>query len=361
MYPAAHQVHRGGAVATFIKIDGPSGPRWKALVRRKRDGRLVYSAARTFSRRALAVAWAAKIEGALEDPAKMERIGAGPTVGDLIRRYIREVDQIRPLGRTHRAVLELLQEWPIAGKVASALRGRDIVDHCEARAKKGTGPATVMQDVVLLRGPLGIARVKWNLDGVSNLPIDDAMPLLVKLGLVARSKRRDRRLEGDEGKRLLAYFRKQDEDAVIPMADIMDFALWTALRISSICSARWENLNRKDKTLTVHVKDPRNRERVHTLPLLGDAMKIIERQPVTDERIFPYLPTSVGTRFTNAKKRVKPPIYNLRFHDLKREAVSRLFEAGYDVKEVAQVAGNKDINMLWNIYTNLDPAKFKRR
>jgi integrase len=347
-------------VASFIRIDGPKGVRWKALVRRKRGGLLVYSAARTFSRRALAVTWAAKLEGDLEDPAKMERAGTGPTVGDLIRRYIREIDEIRPLGRTHRAVLEFLLDWPIAGKRARTLRPGDVVEHCEARAKKGTGPATVMQDVVLLRGPLGIARVKWHLAGVSTLAIDDAMPLLVKLGLVARSKHRDRRLEGDEGARLLAYFKVQDEDSVIPMADIMDFALWTCRREGEICRVTWTDLDRKNRTLTVRaVKHPRQRDRDLTFPLLGDALKIIDRQPVTDERIFPYKRESVGSRFTRAKKVLK--IVDLRFHDLKREAVSRLFEEGYTIEEVAQVAGNKDLNILWGIYTKMRPEKFKRR
>lgn len=306
------------------------------------------------------MAWAGRIEGDLEDPAKMERMGSGPTVGDLIRRYIREIDEIRPLGRTHRAVLELLLDWPIAGKKARTLRPGDLVEHCEARARKGTGPATIMQDVVLLRGPLGIAKVKWHLDGVSSAPIDEAMPLLIKLGLVARSKRRDRRLEGDEGARLLAYFKAQDEGAIIPMADIMDFALWTGMRLGNICDVRWEDLDRKAKTLKVRgVKDPRRRDRDHTLPLLGDSLSIIERQPVTDERIFPFDEKSAGARFTRAKKKLK--IFNLRFHDLKREAVSRLFEAGYTIEEVAQVTGNKDLNILWAIYTKLRPEKFKRR
>lgn len=320
----------------------------------------MYSAARTFSRRALAVTWATQVEAALESPEKMERMGSGPTVGDLIRRYIREIDEIRPLGRTHRAVLLMLLDWPIAGKKARGLRPGDIVEHCEERAKKGTGPATIMQDVVLLRGPLGIAKVKWHLDGVSSAPIDEAMPLLLKLGLVARSKRRDRRLEGDEGARLLEYFTVQDEESVIPMADIMDFALWTAMRLGSICKVRWEDLDREKKTLTIRgVKDPRRRDRDHTLPLLGDSLAIIERQPVTDERIFPFDERSAGARFMRAKKKLK--IFNLRFHDLKREAVSRLFEAGYELHEVAQVAGNKDLNILWAIYTNLKAGKFKRR
>ena len=346
-------------MATIVPIKGPSGTRYKAVVRRKRDGRLVYSAARTFSRRALAQAWAAKLEGDLENPGALERLGGGPTVGDLIKRYIRELDEIRPLGRTHRATLEMLLDWPIAGKVASKLDGADLVSHCEERRKKGAGASTVMQDVIMLRGPLGIAKVKWRLPSVTTAPIDDAMPLLRQLGLVARPGRRDRRLEGDEGKRLIAYFKKQDQDSVIPMADIMDFALWTARRLGEIFTLRWADLDRKKKTLTVRgIKDPRHRVINHTFPLLGDALKIIDRQPVIDERIFPYNGKSAGARFTRAKAELK--IGNLRFHDLRREAASRLFEAGYEIHEVAQVTGHKSLDTLWSIYTKLRPEAFRR-
>lgn len=347
-------------MAVIIKLEGPSGSRYKALVRRKRGKAIVYSRARTFSRRALAVAWAARLEADLADPAKMERAGAGPTVGDMIRRYIREVDEIRPLGRTHRATLELLLDWPISGQRARDMTAADVVQHCQDRAGKGTGPATVMQDVVLLRGPLGIAAVKWNMRDVGTKPIDEAMPLLLKLGLVAKSKRRDRRLEGGEGERLLDYFTRQDEDAVIPMADIMDFALWTAMRMGNVCEVKWADLDRENRTLTIRgIKHPRQRDRDHTFPLLGDSLAIINRQPIVDERIFPYKPESVGARFTRAKKVLK--IVDLHFHDLKREAVSRLFEAGYTIEQVAQVTGNKDLNILWAIYTKLRPEKFKRR
>lgn len=349
-------------MASIIRIEGPDGPRYKALVRKKRGGKIVYSAARTFSRQALASAWATKLEADLEDPAKLERArsGRGPTVGDLIRRYIREVDEIRPLGRTHRAVLELLLDWPIASIASHALKGADVVAHAEARARRGTGPATVMQDVVLLRGPLGIARVKWGLEGVSTAAIDDAMPLLVKLGLVSRSGRRDRRLRGDEGKRLLEYFRRQDEDSVIPMADIMDFALWTARRLGEICSLRWEDVDAKRRTAVVRdIKHPRRQGGDHAFPLLGESLEIIQRQPKVDERVFPYVATSAGARFTRAKKALG--IVDLRFHDLRREAASRLFEAGYAIHEVAQVTGHKSLDTLWRIYTKLHPEKIRRR
>jgi len=48
-------------------------------------------------------------------------------------------------------------------------------------------------------------------------------------------------------------------------------------------------------------------------------------------------------------------IANLRFHDLRHEAVSRFFEMGLSVPEVALISGHKDPRMLFR-YTHLRAA-----
>ena len=45
-------------------------------------------------------------------------------------------------------------------------------------------------------------------------------------------------------------------------------------------------------------------------------------------------------------------IKNLRFHDLRHEAISSFFEMGLSVPEVAMISGHKDIRMLFR-YTHL--------
>ena len=48
-------------------------------------------------------------------------------------------------------------------------------------------------------------------------------------------------------------------------------------------------------------------------------------------------------------------IEDLRYHDLRREGASRLFEAGFSIEEVAQVTGHRSLNILWQVYTELFP------
>ena len=69
-------------------------------------------------------------------------------------------------------------------------------------------------------------------------------------------------------------------------------------------------------------------------------------------RCFPYNSKSVGTAFRRGRNAIGAD--DLRFHDLRHEATSRLFEAGLPIERVALVTGHKDWKMLRR-YTNLKP------
>lgn len=80
------------------------------------------------------------------------------------------------------------------------------------------------------------------------------------------------------------------------------------------------------------------------VPLLGEAWDIAMRQPRGGEFIFPYNSTSVTAGFQRVRTALG--IEDLRYHDLRREGASRLFEAGFSIEEVAQVTGHRSLNIL---------------
>ena len=88
----------------------------------------------------------------------------------------------------------------------------------------------------------------------------------------------------------------------------------------------------------------------------SDAPSLIEEQRSIrgneDDPIFPYYHRSAGTAFTRACQELR--IADLHFHDLRHEATSRLFEAGFRIEQVALVTGHKDWKMLRR-YTHLRP------
>ena len=79
-------------------------------------------------------------------------------------------------------------------------------------------------------------------------------------------------------------------------------------------------------------------------------------QPKGSAYIFPYEPRSVGAAFTRACHVLG--IKDLRFHDLRHEATSRLFERGYQIHEVAQFTLHDSWNELKR-YTNLRPENLR--
>lgn len=95
------------------------------------------------------------------------------------------------------------------------------------------------------------------------------------------------------------------------------------------------------------------------VPLLGGAFDIAIKRPKQGDRIFPYNSRSVTAGFQRVRNTLG--IEDLRYHDLRREGASQLFEKGYSIEEVAQVTGHKNLNILWQVYTQLFPHKLHDR
>jgi integrase len=88
-------------------------------------------------------------------------------------------------------------------------------------------------------------------------------------------------------------------------------------------------------------------------------MDILLRRKKKGNLIFPYNPRSVTAGFQRVRNSLG--IEDLRYHDLRREGASRLFELGYSIEEVAQVTGHRNLNILWQVYTQLFPHKLHNK
>ncbi len=62
--------------------------------------------------------------------------------------------------------------------------------------------------------------------------------------------------------------------------------------------------------------------------------------------------SSNAVRLAWNKLKKKRNINNLHFHDLRHEAISRFFEKGLSIPEVALISGHNDVRMLFR-YTHL--------
>ena len=130
------------------------------------------------------------------------------------------------------------------------------------------------------------------------------------------------------------------------MLDIMWFAIGSARREAEICRLQWSDNDVEGRTgLVRDAKHPTAKEGNHKrFKYTAEAWKIVQAQPQTSEYIFPYDARSIGAAFTRACRVLG--IADLRFHDLRHEATSRLFERGYQIHDITPREWRTDLKVL---------------
>lgn len=333
--------------------------RYKVTIRVKKSGQIIHRESKTFKKKALAQTFGKR------RVYEIEEVGINRTktvtLGELICLYIYDADLWNNTGRTKRYVIQMLRDCDIAKIRSNELKTSDLITHCKNRRSAGAGPSTIYHDIAYLRSVMKKSKPVWDIDANWNV-FEEAVPVLIDMKLIGKSNRRTRRPTEDEIEKLkVGLLKRQNYTANgqgrIPFVDILDFSILTCMRIGEVCALRWEDLNEKHKTIIVRDrKDPRKKEGNHLLvPLLGGSFEIVAKQSKNNERIFPYNSKSVSSGFQRVRNELG--INDLRYHDLRREGASRLFEQGFTIEDVAQVTGHRNINILWQVYTQLFPHK----
>lgn len=340
-------------MATFDKLPSES---WRVQVRRK--GR---SISKTFRRKSDADAWAIQTEQVVEvgkDPTAPQ-IDGKTKFREIVDLHIKDLQDVRkPLLRSKAACLEKLRHQ-LGHERLDALTRERLIEYGKLRAREGAGPVTLGIDLTYIRTLLVHAAAVHGI----NVPTDQvilARVALNRLGLIGKGKERDRRPSQDELDRIIAY-NDNNPRQMIPVGRLVRFAVATAMRQDEICRLRWSDIDLNRRLATIRDrKDPRRKDGNHQqLPLLDttgyDALAILKEQKalaLPGDRVFPYCGKSLGTAFRRTCRELR--IEDLHFHDLRHEATSRLFEAGFEIPEVALVTGHKDWKMLQR-YLNLKP------
>lgn len=340
-------------LATITKLK--SG-HWRVQVRRKQS-----YASETFLRHEDARKWAIATERRIDlGEAPRKSAARDPTLfAHLVDLHVQDMCDVgKAPRRSKQFTLDALKAK--LGKVKLKDLSREcLIQFGKERAKEGAGPVTLSADLGYLKLVLMHAAAVHGVN-VTVEPVNLARVALKRLGLVGKSRQRDRRPTREEIKRLLRHF-DESRTLLIPMGRIVRFAIASAMRQDEICRIRWSDVDVDNHMVLVRDrKDPREKDgNDQPVPLLGltgfNALRLVRVQRKYWPRgdlIFPYNPRSVGTAFRRACKHLK--IKNLHFHDLRHEATSRLFEAGLRIEQVALVTGHRDWKMLKR-YTHLRP------
>lgn len=334
-------------MASIINIRG----RWRAQVRRK--GFPSYT--ETFGTKAAAEAWARRVEAMIDagrPPDGRVLLGRAYLVRDAVRDYRALRATSRPISDQSSEHYQLSTLAALLGDHdAAALTVDDLVGFCRVRAEEGAGPYTINMDI----GKLGT--VLRLVSGVKHLNLPDivatARPVLAHLDLIGGGGRRQRRPNDDELTALLAWM---DRERGRVYADFIRFAVLTAMRRAEVARVVWEDLDVSKRLLLVRDrKHPRKKKsNDEWVPLLGGAWELVQAQPTRAGRIFTVHPQTISKYFREGCQALGIP--DLQLRDMRHDGVSRLFEQGYDIPEVAMVSGHKKWETLKR-YTNLKPEQ----
>lgn len=194
------------------------------------------------------------------------------------------------------------------------------------------------RELTILRHCLTLAMREWDAPLSTN-------PVL-SISLPEPSKSRDRRLEQDDGQKLSVAIGSAHAWYLRPLIEL---AVETGMRRGELLSLQWSNVSLERRT--AHLPVTKNGH-ARTVALTPRALAVLSGVPRTDARVFPVSGNAV--RLAWERLRVRAGLPGLRFHDLRHEAVSRFFEMGLSVPEVALMSGHRDTRMLMR-YTHLRP------
>lgn len=320
-------------MATIVKRQNKKGTVYQAKIRIRKNGQ-EYKESETFDRRAMAKEWAARREAELRVPGALEKLmHRGVSIKQVLEWYLEDYDGKTKFGRSKLSHINYLIEHSFAEKDAITLTTREVLQHIRDRAKTAK-PSTVLNDLIWLRNAFRSARIERGIP-VSSEALEDTAFMARKERLVAKPKERNRRPTYEELEALVNHFRAKTK-AQIPMVDIIGFAIFSTRRQEEITTLKRSDMER-DGIWVRDMKHPREK-RDTFVRLPEKAKEIIDRQPAGDV-IFPYKSKSISAAFTRACSLLG--IDDLRYHDLRHEGVSYLFELGLNIPQVALVSGHQ--------------------
>ncbi|HGM6965836.1 TPA: tyrosine-type recombinase/integrase [Pseudomonas aeruginosa] len=273
--------------------------------------------------------------------------------------------------------IQALQRHPLALRSLASIRGADMASYRDQRLAEGLAAATVRRELALISHVFTIARKEWRMESLNN-PVE-----LIRQPSVDDARER-RILSADvwtrkDGKLVCEHLDEIDmicrysRSAELPK--IVVFAVETAMRRSEITDLLRANVNLEKRVALLPVTKNGSARGV---PLSGKAVEILHSLTERDDgRCFKSRPDSITKALAEAignarnvyaeglslylkqkkisqekiDKRIStdPFLMDLRFHDLRHEATSRLADI-FPLHELTKITGHQDTRMLMRYY-----------
>jgi integrase len=306
--------------------------RWQARVLRKGYPAEV----QTFDSRTAALQWARSIETAFDRGCHVSQRSANDVLfRELLERYMQAVTPTKRGAVDEVIRIKAIQRQRIAGYSMANLGPEVIAQFRDLRLRE-VGPGTVIRDLAVISSVINHARREWQ------LPIPNPCERVRK---PSSPNGRNRILSVDEKSRLLSELRPLGRRSPW-MQPLVELALETAMRRGELLSLTWRNVNLATQTAFLPAtKNGASR----IVPLSRQAISVLDRLPRDpSDVVFPISGMAVAAAFAKACRRAE--LNDLRFHDLRHTATTKLAEKLPNVIELASVTGHRTVQMLKRYY-----------
>lgn len=322
-------------MATFRKRND----KWQARIQRRGQTAL----SKSFHNKADALKWARNVESQL-DLGTLAPKQTMPRLMPMLQRYVEEVTPTKKGAPQERYRANQLKKTKLAAMYLDKITGEVVAQYRDQRLTEVSNN-TVRLELAFLSVVFEQCLKEWGL-AVSNPVKQIRMP---KPG-----KPRQRRLEAGEEEALLAACKASGAHY---LHSFVVLAIETGMRFSELAGVVRANVNIEKRT--IYLPDTKNGE-PRTVPLSTRALNAINALPTSiNGRLFGVKSGSIRSAYLIAVQNAQATrpdsvtfLRGLRFHDLRHEAVTRLFEKGLNPIEVGMVSGHKTLSMLQR-YTHL--------
>jgi len=350
-------------MATFRKR-GPS--QWEAQVRKQGYP----TQTRTFKTKADATDWSKMIESEMVRGVWVSRVEAESTsLLEALERYKKEIVSQKKGETQELSIIKIYERSDLAQRSLASIRSADIAQLRDDWLKT-LKPATVLRRLALLSHVFSVSRKEWGMESLSNpvalirkpQPNDSRLRRVISQDAESSDHFSERRSQSDELTRIIAASCSK----LLPL--VVTVAIETAMRRGEIVDLKWEHIDLKKRF--VHLPNTKNGS-ARDVPLssvaaeaLAAAKKLMQEDDAV-EFVFNIRKDAVTRAFERAvararkeyldectllkKKAEESYLTNLRFHDLRHEAISRLAEI-FPLHELTKISGHQDPRMLMRYY-----------
>jgi integrase len=305
---------------------------WQARVRRKGYP----DETKSFATRQDAERWARSIEADI-DKGQFVNVSEAQrtTLGDLIGRYLVEVTPLMKGASEDTIRLKAIMRKPISRWSLANLSAARIAAFRDERLKE-VGAGTVIRELAYLSAIINHGRREWGIN----------VPNPVQMVRKPQSPQaRARVLTDEEVAKLLQSLEPIGRRSHWTKPAVQ-LALATAMRRGELLSLRWEHIDLTERT--AFLPDTKNGDS-RTVPLSSVAVQVLEQLPRhISGVVIPVEFFTLDAAFKRARKRAG--LDDVRFHDLRRTAITRMAEKLPNVIELAAVSGHKSLMVLKRYY-----------